>query len=75
MSKPTWEDLDQAFAYLEFQQQHLAAAGSHRGRNRALSDRSLERAIECGALADQLRGDLTWDEVMEQWLFGKETRG
>lgn len=65
MQKSTRAELDQALTYLNLQYQHLRAAGAHHGCNQELSDDLLSCVIESGALADRLRGDLTWDEVME----------
>lgn len=58
--------LGQALAHLQWWHHHLHAAGAHHGRNQQLSDELLGLAIEHGAQGDTLRGDLTWDEVVDE---------
>ena len=65
--------LDQALTHLQWQHQHLYAAGSHRGRNQRLSDELLGLAIEHGAQGDMLRGDLTWEEVVDELYEGDDS--
>lgn len=74
MNKNQRTQLDQALTHLQWRHQHLHAAAAHHGRNQRLSDELLGLAIEHGALADALRGDLTWDEIMDTLYGGHDDR-